>query len=203
MRIKNCSCSSVSTPSATTSSPSVRARALTVAQISRSFTSTTMSRTNTLSIFSSLTGRRLSLMSDEWPVPKSSIDSAKPAFFSSSAMAYSDSSSSCDSVISSTRLAGVTPARWVTPSRVWVKPGSRSWMVETLTDTTGICQPSARHCAIWWQAVSNTHSPMGTMSPLSSASGMNSSGGTALPSTDQRSSASAPTVWRCWLSWGW
>ena len=69
-------------------------------------------------------------------------------------------------------------------------------MVDTLTEITGTCQPAARHCATCWQAVSNTHMPIGTMSPLSSAKGMNSSGGTALLSTDQRSSASAPTVWR-------
>ena len=58
-----------------------------------------------------------------------------------------------------------------------------------------IAYPAARHAAPCAQACSSTHLPISVISPVSSASGMNSSGGTT-PRTGwfQRISASTPVV---------
>ena len=55
--------------------------------------------------------------------------------------------------------------------------------------------PFARHAAAWAQARSSTQRPIGTISPFSSAIGMNTSGRTT-PAVGwfQRSSASTPTI---------
>ena len=57
-------------------------------------------------------------------------------------------------------------------------------------------QPVARHCTSWRQAVSSTHWPIGTISPVSSAMGMKSAGETSPRSgCCQRSKASTPAIW--------
>jgi len=52
------------------------------------------------------------------------------------------------------------------------------------------------HLAAWASAWRSAHSPMGTMRPVSSASGMNSLGGISVPcGVRQRISASKPDSW--------
>ena len=65
--------------------------------------------------------------------------------------------------------------------------------------------PALRHATHWAAAVFSTHSPSAWMRPDSSASGMNTCGGT-LPCSGsvQRSSASAPMIARSWMrTTGW
>ena len=50
------------------------------------------------------------------------------------------------------------------------------------------------HTLAWRAASRSAHSDSGTMRPVSSASGMNSFGGTRRPARFQRISASAPTM---------
>ena len=74
-----------------------------------------------------------------------------------------------------------------------------NWRAERLTDTnSGLSSGAdrvARHLAAWRHAVSRTHRPSGMIRPVSSASGMNASGGTR-PRVGccQRTSASKPTI---------
>jgi len=66
-------------------------------------------------------------------------------------------------------------------------------MLERLTETRIGAIPWARHSAFCLQASRRTHSPMGTISPVSSAIGMNCAGETS-PKVGwfQRTSASIP-----------
>ncbi len=67
------------------------------------------------------------------------------------------------------------------------------------------CGPMSAQTRAWAQAVRSTHSPIGTMRPVSSASGMNSVG-EMMPRSGwrQRTSASTPTIWPLGTSiWGW
>ncbi len=64
---------------------------------------------------------------------------------------------------------------------------------ETLTAMRATGSPSSTHSLAWRQAVRSTHSPIGRIRPVSSATGMNSAGGTTPNSSlVQRSSASMP-----------
>ena len=58
------------------------------------------------------------------------------------------------------------------------------------------CRPPCCQALAWLQAVRSTHSPIGTINPVSSASGMNSVG-EMMPRSGwrQRTSASTPTIW--------
>ena len=57
-------------------------------------------------------------------------------------------------------------------------------------------RPAARQRAAWRAAWVSTQSPMGTMKPVSSATGMKRAGDTSPHSgSRQRISASAPTTW--------
>ena len=55
-------------------------------------------------------------------------------------------------------------------------PPAQIWRAERLTEITSGAKPAWRHAAPWAQAVRSTHSPIGTMRPVSSASGMKRSG---------------------------
>ena len=98
---------------------------------------------------------------------------------------------STDSVISiSSRRAG-SPAAASAPTTTV----SRFWFITWIGDRlTAILMPSGQ-CAASAQALRNTHSPSGTMSPISSATGMNSAG-EIMPRSGcfQRSSASQPVI---------
>ena len=59
-----------------------------------------------------------------------------------------------------------------------MKYGSWNWRAETLTAMRTAGSPSRRHAAAWAQAVSSTHRPIGSISPVASATEMNSIGGT-------------------------
>ena len=80
-------------------------------------------------------------------------------------------------------------------------PVSSNWYGDTLT---AIVSASDQRIASR-QAWLSTHSPSGTISPISSASGMNSAGDTRPRSGwRQRSSASKPTMaWRSRSICGW
>jgi len=122
-----------------------------------------------------------------------------------------ESSSSTDSVISSAMALSGRPCSASVCSTRAAKPGV-SWRTDTFTATrkSSSTAPSRRHCASWAATVPSTHSPMGTISPVSSAAGMNSSG-VISPSgpASHRSNASAPrtrplarsaTAWYCTVS---
>ena len=76
------------------------------------------------------------------------------------------------------------------------KPGLRNWRAETFTPMYGSSPPAAAcHSHAARNPVANTHSPIAVMSPDSSATSMNWSGGRS-PRTGccQRSNASNPTT---------
>ena len=100
---------------------------------------------------------------------------------------------STPSVISRISASGGNPVSHSASSTVAPKSGSRSCRGDTLTETTA---PLARcHSATTRHDSRSTQVPIGTISPLSSATGMNSSGGTIRsPGGRQRSSASTPTI---------
>ncbi len=100
----------------------------------------------------------------------------------------------CDSVISRITLPHVMPAASVQLTRCSVSPGARSSAADRLTLTTmsGSSKPrrSAGRSA---QARASMRRPSGTIIPLCSASGMNTSGTTGPRSgCVQRASASTP-----------
>ena len=100
------------------------------------------------------------------------------------------------SVISRLRQAGSSP---VLVSAARTTSGSvrrATWTADRLTDIAiGAASGRAEyHSAAWRQALSSTHRPIGSISPFSSAIGMNSEGGISPRSGwCQRSSASTPT----------
>ena len=74
---------------------------------------------------------------------------------------------------------------------------SRNCTPDTLTATRQRQAPASRHRRAWAQASRSTQSPISTIRPLFSASGMNSSGGTKpRVGCDQRSSASTASTRR-------
>jgi hypothetical protein len=90
---------------------------------------------------------------------------------------------------SSSSAAGSAARRSAAATTAGSRP-SRSWWAETLIETRrGV--PAAAQAAAWVQARSMTHSPMSPIRPRSSASGMNTSGGTvSVPPGSQRIRAS-------------
>ena len=82
---------------------------------------------------------------------------------------------------------------------------SSNWRADRLTPTGTRLMPSCSHARCWRQASRSTHAPIGTIRPVSSAMGMNLSGGTRLPSGwGQRIRASMPISSPERVStWGW
>ena len=121
-------------------------------------------------------------MSDEWPVPKSSMARRTPRPFSPSRVATPPplTSTSAFSVISKQRCEASAPLRAMAAPTSTAKPAVLSWRPERLIDTvmggasTGW---SERQAAAWATASATTQAPRGTMRPVSSAMGMNSAGG--------------------------
>ncbi|MEZ5133687.1 MAG: hypothetical protein R2699_01145 [Acidimicrobiales bacterium] len=109
----------------------------------------------------------------------------------------STSSISTLSVISSSRRAGGMPVASRMARTSSTSEGWPSWRPDRLTDTcSGRCPGSAAsHRRAWTQACSITHRPMPTISPVSSATPMNSLGWRSPRSgCSQRSSASTPLM---------
>ena len=148
--------------------------------------------TNVRSTLSVSSGSRFRYPRADQPVPKSSIAMVTPRARSrrSVPMSASASSSIMLSVISSVSPPGPMPvcSRMVaTLSSRW---GSWTWAAERFTL---IRKPSgrrsrSRHAASWRHASPSTHRPMGTMRPVSSATGTKWSGRRARG----RGAASAP-----------
>jgi hypothetical protein len=76
------------------------------------------------------------------------------------------------SVISNSRRSGANPEAASALTNVCGSAGLRNWAGERLTAILR----SAGHCAAVAQACRMTHSPMGTINPVSSARGMNEAG---------------------------
>ena len=164
--------------------------------IARSSSRSVMPSTNDLSILITSTGSRyLSLDSEEWPTPKSSIAIRTPSRFRrrSTACAASGSSMIAVSVISRHSADAGRPLTRSASSTTRARLGLESWRGLRLTAMTKSGWPAARHSAAWRQAVLSTHSPIGTIRPLCSAIGMKVAG-EIIPCTGccQRSSASMP-----------
>ena len=72
--------------------------------------------------------------------------------------------------------------------------GARTWRTERLTDNDNAGMARC-HCTSWAHAISSTQAPIGTMSPVSSANGMKSSGPTSpMSGRSQRTRASTPAM---------
>src|SRR6202795_4230331 len=132
---------------------------------------------NDWSIFILSNGNAVRQLSDEYPVPKSSSDSETPMplSFCMNAWFSTARSSSTDSVSSISSRSGGKPeffnADWITSN----KSACLNWTDDRLTANL----MPAGHDVAASQARLSTHSPSGTISPVSSASGMNWSGGTS------------------------
>jgi hypothetical protein len=131
-------------------------------------------------------------------VPKSSIAIRTPCSCSAARLLVTcgSSVSSAVSVISTVSASAGTPRRASAPVTSSTNPAARTWWAETLTLTCGRAPDArSRQCARSASARSRTQVPSGTMSPVSSAIGMNSDGGTVpRRGLNQRSSASNPVV---------
>ena len=109
------------------------------------------------------------------------------------------------SVISISSAAGSSP---VSSRMRPTSAGNPDWAnccTDTFTATRGTTTPWSSQALVWAQAVRSTHSPMGTIRLVSSATGMNSAGDTDPNSLlVQRSRASAPAMAPLVTStWGW
>jgi len=99
-----------------------------------------------------------------------------------------------DSVISATIICGSTPAAIRLEEIFSTRSGCQSWRGERLKPISS-SSPAARHSLSWRPISSTTQSPIASIRPISSASGMKSFGGTSPPfGSCQRINASTPTV---------
>jgi MFS family permease len=153
-----------------------------------------MSRTNVRSILSLSMGKRFRFMSDECPVPKSSIASLTPRVFSAAG---------------SSQLGGVAEQHALgeleaQPLGLQLRFGEhaldlldeiplRNCIAERFTATGSFGRPASCHARFCRHAWRSTHAPMRMMRPRCSATGMNSPGSMKPPpSCGQRMSASMP-----------
>ena len=111
-------------------------------------------------------------------MPKSSIATPTPSSRTrrSTCSVCCTSSISAFSVISSSRWRGSSPvSRRMSAIRSSI-PGTRNWRRDTLTEIGKLPRPARSQTRFCVQAVRSTHSPIGSISPLLSASGMKSAG---------------------------
>ena len=131
-------------------------------------------------------------------MPKSSIDRHTPSALKRRTFSSTSSASSIsrDSVSSSSRREGSRPesaSAWVT---LFNRSPRRNCTAERLTAMVSSGNPACCQRTAWAQASRSTHSPMGTMSPLSSAVAMKRPGGSSSSGLRcQRTKASTPTTW--------
>ena len=99
------------------------------------------------------------------------------------------------SVSSSSSSSGARPVSATIVETERNRPGACTWRAERLTAILGAKTPARCHSPTCRHAVRSTHSPIGTMRPFCSATGMNSSGSTSPRSgCCQRISASMPAM---------
>ncbi len=130
-------------------------------------------------------------------MPKSSMAMATPISRSalSVASAVSKSPISADSVISSSMQSSGTPTTSAISLTRPASAVSANCTLDRFTPTAIGGSPSCTQSLCWISAVTNTHSQIAMISPASSATGMNSLGGSR-PSVGwfQRTRASTPTT---------
>jgi hypothetical protein len=99
------------------------------------------------------------------------------------------------SVSSSSRSPGASPASRTTAATQPTMSVRWNWRADRLTATGTVGTPAARQARHWSTALFSTHSPISTISPASSATGMNSTGETRpCCGWRQRSSTSSPAT---------
>ncbi|KPH87123.1 hypothetical protein GLUCOINTEAF2_0204188 [Komagataeibacter intermedius AF2] len=130
------------------------------------------------SILISVSGRRVSLESDEYPVPKSSIDRPTPRFrmAASPAIVSSFSSIMTLSVISTVRRSGDRARSFRIRSISAGRPRLRKCAADRLTETVGTYRPLRSHSMIWRVASSSDQVPIVSICPVSSATAMKREG---------------------------
>ena len=132
------------------------------------------------SILSTRKGKRWSAVSEELPVPKSSITSHTPRSRScaSAREAASGSVLSTLSVTSRWSRSGASPERFSASATSWTKFRSWSSATERLTETErwAAAGSASLQCLRVAHASRRTQRPMEEMLPLSSATAMNSLG---------------------------
>ena len=156
-----------------------------------------MPRMNERSIVSESTGKLRRWLIDEEPVPKSSIVMRTPRFLI--ALNTSAAASGLDMTVfsenSSSRYLGSMPDS--ANAVLILADAFFRWncRADTLTATPIGGSPASCHALFWAHASRSTHSLMGTIRPVSTARGRNSSGNIK-PSSGcrQRTSASAPSM---------
>src|SRR6266849_6651505 len=144
----------------------------------------------TRSIFRASIGKRGSRLREEYPVPKSSMLSRTPSDFSSdkTERARSASPIAIVSMISRLIVLGSTPVcRSISPisfaNSAWANCLGVMFMLMVRGGSQSNCDCQNRSC---WQASSNSALLIGRMSPVSSATGMNSTGETIPSGCSQR-----------------
>jgi len=98
------------------------------------------------------------------------------------------------SVNSSSRRSGEVPVSARAAHTLPSSPDTMNCRGEMFTAIRGTFRPAASQAASWRSAPRSTQVPSGTIRPVSSASEMNSPGGTSAPSRRQRTSASMPST---------
>ena len=105
------------------------------------------------------------------------------------------------SVISSSMWRGLAPVSRMIASSVETSRRDMNWRGEMLIEIVTGGRPSSSHCCSCAHAVLNTHSPIGTMRPSSSATKMKSLGKISpFCGSFQRISASMPRCGPCAMS---
>ena len=130
-------------------------------------------------------------------MPKSSIAILTPRALSPrrTATFFGTSPMSALSVISRIRSCGASPLSSSARETSVRRSASCSWRTERLTLTVSGLRPPSCQSLDWRQASRNVRRPMGTIMPVSSATGMNSAGRiNPLRGCSQRTSASNPTI---------
>ncbi len=182
-------------PSASASAPMLRASWMIVVAIALAWVLSGMSRTNARSIFRVDTGISVRRLSDEWPVPKSSIASLTPLRCRSCRIAWARSGSTIalDSLTSTTICPGSRLFALIVCSRrsaVSALQRAMGRLTAAVMRISPVAQPRATR-----QASSSTHSEIAVIRSVRSATGMNAAGA-SIPSSGwfQRMSASTPTM---------
>ena len=179
--------------------PSECAMAMIAVVSARSSGSRSMSAMKLRSIFTPSTGTRRRWLSPEKPVPKSSSHTFTPVRCSvaSSALACASSLMTAVSVSSRCRRDAARPVSRRHSATTSGRSPLRNWRGDTLTETNNgsSASRSVLQRAAAAQAARSTRGPMLSISPLCSATSMNTDGAT-MPSSGccQRNNASAPTM---------
>ena len=135
---------------------------------------------NDRSIFTVCAGKRFRYDSVEYPVPKSSIEMRTPmvCICCSTCLARSGSAISTLSVSSTSNCVAAMPYKVSASARSSISVSLANCRADRFTATAGTAKPALRQSRIWRQAAWMTQRPIGTISPRSSASAMNSPGNT-------------------------